>query len=230
MNLVKHIPNMVTLGNLACGTLAIVNIFNDEPKTAVYLVLLAAVLDFFDGFLARLLKVSGEFGKQLDSMADLVTFGIAPSCLLYSLSYNIDGVYRYSFLLLAAFSAYRLAKYNLDTRQTSTSFIGVPTPVTGITVMSLAMLDGGFFYELIFDYQYGFLIFSAIASYLLISEVKVPSNKLKKGPVSNYYQHIFLLATGVISIIFFQWLSVLIFYAFYVLSSIIINFAAKKSS
>jgi CDP-diacylglycerol--serine O-phosphatidyltransferase len=230
MNLVKHIPNMVTLGNLACGTLAIVNIFNDEPKTAVYLVLLAAVLDFFDGFLARLLKVSGEFGKQLDSMADLVTFGIAPSCLLYSLSYNIDGVYRYSFLLLAAFSAYRLAKYNLDTRQTSTSFIGVPTPVTGITVMSLAMLDGGFFYELIFDYQYGFLIFSAIASYLLISEVKVPSNKLKKGPFSNYYQHIFLLATGVILIIFFQWLSVLIFYAFYVLSSIIINFAAKKSS
>ena len=64
---------MVTLGNLACGT------FNDEPKTAVYLVLLAAVLDFFDGFLARLLKVSGEFGKQLDSMADLVTFGVAPA-------------------------------------------------------------------------------------------------------------------------------------------------------
>ena len=152
MNLVKHIPNMVTLGNLACGTLAIINIFNDEPETAVYLVLLAAVLDFFDGFLARLLKVSGEFGKQLDSMADLVTFGVAPACLLYSLSYNIDGVYRYSFVLLAAFSAFRLAKYNLDTRQTSTSFIGVPTPVTGITVMSLAMVDGGFLYDLIFDY------------------------------------------------------------------------------
>jgi CDP-diacylglycerol--serine O-phosphatidyltransferase len=230
MNLVKHIPNMVTLGNLACGTLAIVNIFNDEPKTAVYLVILAAVLDFFDGFLARLLKVSGEFGKQLDSMADLVTFGLAPSCLLYSLSYNIDGVYRYSFLLLAAFSAYRLAKYNLDTRQSSTSFIGVPTPITGITVMSLAMVDGGFLYDLIFDNGYGFLIFSAIISFLLISEIKLPSNKFKKGPISNYYQHIFLLVTAVISIIFFQWLSVLIFYAFYVLSSIIFNFAAKKSS
>ena len=230
MNLVKHIPNMVTLGNLACGTLAIINIFNDEPETAVYLVLLAAVLDFFDGFLARLLKVSGEFGKQLDSMADLVTFGVAPACLLYSLSYNIDGVYRYSFVLLAAFSAFRLAKYNLDTRQTSTSFIGVPTPVTGITVMSLAMVDGGFLYDLIFDNGYGFLVFSAAISFLLISEIKVPSNKIKKGPVSNYYQHIFLLATVVISIIFFQWLSVLIFYAFYVLSYIIFNFAAKKSS
>lgn len=230
MKLVKHIPNLFTLGNLACGTLAIVNIFNDEPKTAVYLVLLSAVLDFFDGFLARLLKVSGEFGKQLDSMADLVTFGIAPSCLLYSLSYNIDGVFRYSFLLLAAFSAYRLAKYNLDTRQSSSSFIGVPTPVTGIMVMSLAMVDGGFFYDLVFDNKYGFLIFCAIAAYLLISEIKVPSNKPKKGPISNYYQHIFLLITSIVSIIFFQWLSVAIFYAFYVLSSIIINFAAKKSS
>ena len=221
---------MVTLGNLACGALAIVNIFNDEPKTAVYLVLLAAVLDFFDGFLARLLKVSGEFGKQLDSMADLVTFGLAPSCLLYSFSSNIDGVYRYSFLLLAAFSAFRLAKYNLDTRQSSTSFIGVPTPVTGITVMSLAMVDGSFIYDLVFDNKYGFLIFCAIASYLLISEIKLPSNKPKRGPISNYYHHIFLLATGIVSIVFFRWLAVPIFYAFYVLSSIIINFAAKKSS
>ena len=81
-----------------------------------------------------------------------------------------------------------------------------------------------------FDNGYGFLVFSAAISFLLISEIKVPSNKIKKGPVSNYYQHIFLLATVVISIIFFQWLSVLIFYAFYVLSSIIFNFAAKKSS
>jgi CDP-diacylglycerol--serine O-phosphatidyltransferase len=229
MNLVKNIPNMVTLGNLACGTLAIVNIFNDEPKTAVFLVFLAAVLDFFDGFLARLLKVSGELGKQLDSMADLVTFGVAPACLLYTLSFNIDGMARFSFLLLAVLSAYRLAKFNLDTRQSS-SFIGVPTPITGITVMSMAMVDEGFFYESVFDYQYGFMLFCVVVSFLLISEIKLPSLKLKKGPVSDYYQHIFLLVTAVISIIFFQWLSVLIFYAFYVLSSIIFNFAAKKSS
>lgn len=229
MNLVKHIPNMFTLGNLSCGTLAIVNIFNDEPKTAVYLVLLAAVLDFFDGFLARLLKVSGELGKQLDSLADLVTFGLAPACLLYSLSYNIHGIYRYSFLLLAVFSAYRLAKFNLDTRQT-TSFIGVPTPITGITVMSMAMIDGGFFYELVFDYEYGYLIFCAVVSMLLISEIKLPSLKIKKGPISNYYQHIFLLLVGIVSLLLFQWLCIPIFYAFYVLSSIIINFAAKKSS
>jgi CDP-diacylglycerol--serine O-phosphatidyltransferase len=229
MNLVKHIPNMFTLGNLACGALAIVNIFNDEPKTAVYLVLLAAVLDFFDGFLARLLKVSGELGKQLDSMADLVTFGLAPACLLYSLSYNIYGFYRYAFLLLAVFSAYRLAKFNLDTRQ-STSFIGVPTPITGITVMSMAMLDGGFFYELVFDYQYGFLIFCMVVSFLLVSEINLPSLKFKKGPISDYYQHIFLFISGIVSLVLFQWLCIPIFYAFYVLSSIIINFAAKKSS
>jgi len=82
----KQIPNLFTLGNLTCGVLAILSIFNDELETAVYLVILAAILDFFDGFLARLLKVSGELGKQLDSLADLVTFGVAPSFMLYASS------------------------------------------------------------------------------------------------------------------------------------------------
>lgn len=229
MNLIKHIPNAFTLGNLSCGTLAIVNIFNDKLETAVYLVLIAAVLDFFDGFLARLLKVSGELGKQLDSMADLVTFGIAPSCMLYALSYQIDGWMRYSFLLLAVFSAYRLAKFNLDTRQ-SHSFIGVPTPITGISVMSLAMVDQTKFYDLIFDHGIYYLILCSLFSFLLISEFKLPSLKIKKGPLSHYYQHLFLLISGIVSLFFFAWLTVVIFYALYVLSSIIINFAAKKSS
>lgn len=226
MNLVKHIPNLFTLGNLSCGVLAIVNIFNSELETAVYFVLLAAVLDFFDGFLARLFKVSGELGKQLDSLADLVTFGVAPSCLLYVLSYNIDGIARYSFLLLAVFSAYRLAKFNLDTRQ-SNSFIGVPTPITGIMVMSVAMINKDYLYELVFDYKYGFLLFCIIVSYLLVSEIKLPSLKLKKGPFKNYYQHILLLAVGIVSLILFGWLCVPIFYATYVLSSILFNFASK---
>jgi CDP-diacylglycerol--serine O-phosphatidyltransferase len=82
----KQIPNLFTLGNLTCGVLAILAIFNDNLDQAVYLVILAAILDFFDGFLARLLKVSGELGKQLDSLADLVTFGVAPAFMLYACS------------------------------------------------------------------------------------------------------------------------------------------------
>ena len=113
------------------------------------------------------------------------------------------------------------AKEVVKVKRSESGMIQNPITLTG---------DGGFLYDLIFDNGYGFLVFSAAISFLLISEIKVPSNKIKKGPVSNYYQHIFLLATVVISIIFFQWLSVLIFYAFYVLSSIIFNFAAKKSS
>lgn len=226
MNLVKHIPNLFTLGNLSCGVLAIVNIFNGEPETAVYLVLLAAVLDFFDGFLARLFKVSGELGKQLDSLADLVTFGVTPSCLLYVMSSSIDGYARYAFILLAVLSAYRLAKFNLDTRQ-SNSFIGVPTPITGITVMSLAMLKQGHFTELLFENTYGYLALCIIVSFLLVSEIKLPSLKLKKGPIKNYYQHILLLIVGIVSLIFFGWLCVPIFYATYVLSSILFNFASK---
>ncbi len=228
MNAIKHIPNCFTLGNLSCGTLAIIQIFEENHKTAVYLVLLAAVLDFFDGFLARLLKVSGELGKQLDSLADLVTFGIAPSVLLYHMSYNISGVFRYAFLLLAVFSAYRLAKFNLDTRQSNT-FIGVPTPITGIMCMSLAMVENGLIEDL-FDYQYAYLLFCSIVSYLLISPFKLPSLKLKKGPVSNYYQHIFLLTIGIIALMLYQWLSVAIFYIAYVLSSFLFKFATKKSS
>ena len=229
MNVLKHIPNIFTLGNLTCGTLAIVHIFNDEYERAFFLVLLAAVLDFFDGFLARLLKVSGELGKQLDSMADLITFGLAPTCLLYSMSFRIDGPFRYAFLLLAIFSAYRLAKFNLDTRQ-SVSFIGVPTPITGIMVMSLSMLKPGFLHDFIFENQLGFAGFCLVVSLLLVSEIHLPSLKIKKGPVSNYYQHIFLLLAGLVSVVLFQWQCIPIFYALYVLSSILINFATKKSS
>ncbi len=228
MNILKHIPNLFTLGNLSCGILAIQKIFQEDLKTAVYLVVLAAILDFFDGFLARLFKVSGELGKQLDSLADLVTFGVAPAFMVFSLANNINEGFRYAFLLPAIFSAYRLAKFNIDKRQ-SHSFIGVPTPITGIMMMSWAMIDIDSINELIFDYNYGFLIFCILISYLLISEIKLPSLKFSKGPLKNFYQHILLFLIGLISLILWGWLCVPIFYVSYVLSSILFNFATKKS-
>src|SRR5688500_7734249 len=94
----KQIPNLFTLGNLGCGVLAILSIFEGDLQRAVLWVILAAILDFFDGFLARALKVSGEFGKQLDSLADMVTFGVAPGFMLFALSEDIEGYARYAFL------------------------------------------------------------------------------------------------------------------------------------
>ena len=127
----KQIPNLFTLGNLSCGVIAIILISDSQFERAAWFMLLATVLDFFDGFLARLFKVSGEMGKQLDSLADLVTFGIAPAIMLYVFGiHNHLGPEKFAFILLAVFSAYRLARFNIDTRQ-STSFIGVPTPITG---------------------------------------------------------------------------------------------------
>lgn len=222
----KQIPNLFTLGNLSCGVLAILAIFNDQQDTAVYLVILAAILDFFDGFLARLLKVSGELGKQLDSLADLVTFGVAPAFMLYANSDLIHGYARYSFVLLAVFSAYRLAKFNIDTRQT-TSFIGVPTPITGLTCISWGIING-YVKDFIFDNQLVFVLYCILVSLLLVSEIKMPSLKFKKGNSSQYTQHLILLVIGLVSLLFFGWLCIPIFYTAYVLSSILINFAPKK--
>lgn len=206
--------------------MAILSIFNDKPENAVYFVLIAAVLDFFDGFLARLLNVSGDLGKELDSLADLVTFGVAPAFMLYYCSVLIEGFPRYAFILLAVFSAYRLAKFNLDTRQ-SHSFIGVPTPITGITCISWGMIDSEI-KDFIFDDPWTYVIFCVFVSVMLITEIPMPSLKFKKGPVNKYYQHIFLLLVGVGSIMFFGWLGIPIIYMTYVLSSILINFAAKN--
>ena len=228
MNLIKQIPNAFTLGNLSCGVLAIHFIHKDAYETAVLLVFLAAILDFFDGFLARLLKADGALGKELDSLADLVTFGVAPSFMLYALSYQIHGPERFAFILLAVFSAYRLAKFNIDTRQ-SKSFIGVPTPITGIMVMSWAMVNQDALNSLIFDSSIGYVVFCALVSFLLVSEIPLPSLKLSKGPIKQYAQHIFLLIVGVISMLVFGWLCIPIFYTVYVLSSILINFASKKT-
>ena len=214
----KQIPNLFTLGNLSCGVLAILSIFSDEKEMAVWLLLLAAALDFFDGFLARLLKVSGELGKQLDSLADMVTFGIAPSFMLYALSSDIAGYARYAFILLAIFSCYRLAKFNIDTRQ-SNSFIGVPTPITGIMCISWAYVKNPA-RDFIFSNAVVFVIFCVLVSLLLVSSLRLPSLKLKKGPLSNYTKHLVLLGIGLVTLSFAGWLCIPVFYAAYVLSSV----------
>ncbi|HYG52710.1 MAG TPA: CDP-alcohol phosphatidyltransferase family protein [Flavobacteriales bacterium] len=163
--IVAFIPNLFTLGNLFCGCLAIIFAFNWRLDWAAYMVFLAAALDFFDGFLARILKVSGELGKQLDSLADMVSFGVVPGVVIFQWLRYTAGIesllvengiglwglnrllethyyvpwHCYLALSIPVFSCYRLAKFNIDTRQ-SHGFIGLPTPANALFFCSLFLI------------------------------------------------------------------------------------------
>lgn len=165
MNIKKHIPNAITCCNLLCGCLALVQAFEGNLVYAAYLVGLGAIFDFFDGFAARMLKVSSPIGKDLDSLTDMVTFGVVPGVVMYKLiqlstnSYYEDHqgdaapflfpYLKYIGFLITVFSAIRLAKFNNDTRQ-SESFIGLPTPANAIIICALPLI-------LYFDFEYVFL-------------------------------------------------------------------------
>ncbi len=134
----KHIPNTITTLNLLCGCLAIANAFTGELYVSSLLIFVGTIFDFMDGAAARLLKVSNPLGEQLDSLSDMVSFGLAPGIILFQYINHLhavnpsDLISNYSWLpylafIIPVFSSFRLAKFNIDTRQTS-SFIGLPTP------------------------------------------------------------------------------------------------------
>ena len=158
----KHLPNAVTCLNLLCGCLALKFVFAGELETGAWLVAAAALADFADGLLARALRVSSAIGKDLDSLADMVSFGVVPGAMLFvllsqclPLPYPLKGsetelapfgiseawraVVPFIGFLVTIFSALRLAKFNNDTRQT-TSFIGLPTPACTLVVASLPLI------------------------------------------------------------------------------------------
>src|SRR5688572_25544027 len=129
MYMIRHLPNFLTCCNLLCGCFGIVFLLEDRAVPAAYFVWVAGVFDFFDGFAARLLKVSSPIGRELDSLADMVTFGLLPGLIMYKLigAHSDSDVFPYIGFMMAAFSALRLAIFNIDTRQ-SDSFIGLNTP------------------------------------------------------------------------------------------------------
>jgi CDP-diacylglycerol---serine O-phosphatidyltransferase len=133
MNFKKHIPNIITLGNLFCGCIAIIFVSRLDFEKAFFFVCLGIFLDFFDGFFARLFKVSSPLGLQLDSLADMVTSGLVPGYVMYQLfqskqydTVEINPISVFGFIITLG-ACYRLANFNIDTRQTN-SFIGLPTP------------------------------------------------------------------------------------------------------
>lgn len=145
MNLLRHLPNALTCGNLFCGCVGILFAVQYSPITAAYFVWAACVFDFFDGFAARALHYSSPIGKELDSLADMVSFGVLPAITMFSFieSQTFNSFFSYSAFLLAIFSALRLAKFNIDERQKE-SFIGLPVPANALFITGLVFLPSPF--------------------------------------------------------------------------------------
>jgi CDP-diacylglycerol--serine O-phosphatidyltransferase len=266
MNIKKHIPNAITCGNLFCGCLAIVSAFNGNLVLTAYLVGLAAILDFFDGFAARLLKVSGEIGKQLDSLADMVTFGVVPGVVMFQMiklsifNFALSGdssvdteskigmlseisVLPYIAFLITIFSCIRLAKFNLDTRQ-SDSFIGVPTPANSILICSIPLIlyyhydfsflsaghnslvlpshieNDSFIVQLMIN-PYFLIVLTILMSFLLVAELPLFALKFKNFQWrGNRIRYSFLI-TSLILLILFQFVAIPFIIFLYIVLSIV---------
>ena len=188
MNIIKQIPNTITSTNLLCGALGVIFTFQGELNIAFYLMIAAAVCDFFDGFSARLLKAYSPLGKELDSLADLISFGLLPALMLHRrmIEGGATGFISYIPLVIVVFSALRLAKFNIDDRQ-SENFLGLPTPACAMWCGALIYAgDNGLVSGVdMLHYQYFIPIASVVLAMLLISEIPMLSLKFKKGSEYN---------------------------------------------
>ena len=199
----RHIPNAITCCNLLSGCVATMYAFEGMYPFAFAFIVAGAVFDFFDGLTARALKVSSPIGKELDSLADVITFGFAPSAMAYSwlrecadahLDMFVAFIIPFAAFLMAAFSALRLAKFNVDERQTS-SFIGLPTPANALFWGSLVIGS----HDIIVAHPYGWvlvLLLIGLFSWLLVAEIPMFSLKFKNLTwESNRTVYIFLLTS-----------------------------------
>jgi CDP-diacylglycerol---serine O-phosphatidyltransferase len=231
----KHIPNFITCANLFSGCVGIVFAFQGELIFAAYALFLAAIFDFFDGFASRVLKSFSGIGKDLDSLADMVSFGVLPSVILYQLflqAPQIDKVSTYlnfSAFLIPVFSALRLAKFNTDTRQAEI-FIGLPTPANAILIASFPLILQQ--YPSLSRYilnPYGLTVFIIVMCTLLVIEMPLMSLKFKNRDFNrNIYRYLLLLFSAIL-ILFFKFVAVPVVIFIYITLSIIqFKFANDK--
>ena len=196
MSIKKHIPNTITCCNLISGCIATWFAFESDFTMALLFIVIGAVFDFFDGMMARLLHVSSPIGKELDSLADDITFGFAPSAIVFSYlcTFHIHLPFiPFLAFIMAAFSALRLAKFNLDERQ-ALGFIGLPTPANALFWGSLVL--GLQEYNIYFEgMEWAVLVGTFISSYLLIAEIPMFALKFKTwGWKGNEIKYIFILS------------------------------------
>ena len=210
MDIKRHIPNSITSLNLLSGSLSVVFSFAGEPRMAVWCILAAAVFDFLDGLAARLLHTSSPIGKELDSLADAVSFGLAPAVMMFLLlgkawgntfpawgpavPYSTGWLLALPAFLIAVFSALRLAMFNLDERQT-TSFIGLPTPANALFIcgLSIASTQPGSIIAGWSSSPWFLLLYTLLCSYLLVSELPMFSLKFKSFGLKDHLKvYVFL--------------------------------------
>lgn len=249
----KQIPNFFTLLNLLLGCVAIVFILqpgetivqlDDVGAAQVFLperiwwgalcIYAAAVVDFFDGFLARMLKASSEMGKQLDSLSDVVSFGVAPGCILYQLlrmgyaqeegGLDVTFIYLLPAFIYSGAVAWRLAKFNISTTQTY-SFIGVPSPATGLVVAAFPLI---IFYQY-FGLQQWFInpyvLYAVIVllSYLLVCNRRFLALKFRDFSFQNNILKYGLLTLSLLLTVIFKWLAVPVIFLAYLLASVFLK-------
>ena len=251
--MIKQIPNLFTLLNLFLGCIAIVFALQTETisiyvgddlsshynipeklSVAAILIFLAAVVDFLDGFVARLLKASSEMGKQLDSLSDVVSFGVAPSVILYQLlriSFikEENGLETSIAWLLPAFivacaGAYRLARFNLDNSQ-SFGFKGVPIPAAGLVVASFPLIlhYGSNLIDVSEILTNKWVLYAVIIllSWLMVSKLPLMAMKFKDASIKNNMPKIVLVVAGIVAAIVFNWLAVPIVFIIYIIVSLV---------
>ena len=218
----KHIPNFLTCCNLLCGCLGIFLAFHGDIFSAIVLIWAALIFDFLDGFVARLLKVSSPIGKELDSLADMVTFGVLPGFLLLAWMREMDlGPYLpFIAFLVPVFSALRLAKFNIDERQTS-EFIGLPTPASTLFISSLYFLQDTPLD--IFVYPYALPVVSVVMSLLLVAEIPMFSLKVSSMSWKGNELRIIFLLLSISLLAFFQLAALSPIILLYILLSIVFN-------
>lgn len=242
----KQIPNIFTLLNLICGCIAIVFILqigitidydeqlivlSEKMWMASLFIGIAAVVDFLDGFVARLFNATSEMGKQLDSLADVVSFGVAPSMIVYQFlrmsfasaenGINLSIFWLAPAFIIAAAGAYRLARFNLDTSQ-SFGFKGVPIPAAGLLVASLPLIywntESDFIRSLLINKWFLYALI-AVVSWLMVSTLPLMALKFKNLSVKDNLPKYLIVGVALIASIIFHWLAVpVVFIAYIILS------------
>lgn len=207
---------------MLCGCIGIVLVFEGNLYYATYLIWLAAVFDFFDGFVARWLNAFSAIGKELDSLADMVTFGVLPAFIMFHLLNKAfpESFISYIAFAIAAFSALRLAKFNVDTRQ-SDSFIGLPTPANALFISALPfVIESNSTLGDVFSHGYSLLVIAVVFSLLLVTEIRLFALKFKNGKwQDNKIRYIFI-ALSIALIAIFQITSIPIIILLYILLSL----------
>jgi CDP-diacylglycerol--serine O-phosphatidyltransferase len=236
--IIRNIPNYITIANLFCGVLSIISTFSNQLSLAAFFIFLGVFLDFFDGFFARILKIENEFGLQLDSLADLVTSGLAPSFILFKLlnannTIQLFGEFSFEIpfssisliaFLIPIFAALRLANFNIDKNQKN-SFIGLPTPMTAIFIASIPLIKSEFFNS-IYSNTFTLCIISVVLSILMISKLNLFSIKVDfQENLSSQLNmmRLFMLISSLILLFFFNLAAIPFIVVLYVILSIINN-------